>query len=103
MGGAIGWLGGVVGYVLLVYYNGKDDDVYFFFAGLANSLVFIMGGTSFIYDTGFLNDITDPVVGGMFITFIGSFMNLSSFLPETLGTYVIKHMDYDVYNILFLS
>jgi len=39
------------------------------------NVVFVMGGVTLMFDTGFLNDITDPMVGGMFITFVGSFFN----------------------------
>ena len=62
-------------------------------------IAFSLGGNSFMYEAGFLNDIADPVIGGLYITAIASVMNLSRMLPSTFGLFLIKYLPYDVYNL----
>jgi hypothetical protein len=56
-----------------------------FWSLLGMSVLFVFGGNAFMYEAGFLNDIADPVIGGLYITAIGSVINLSRMLPGTFG------------------
>lgn len=92
-----GVLSGVSALILYINYSGPKDDMFLFIGFLITGTVFCFSGCSFLFDSGFLNDIADPKIGGMFITFVGSFMNLSGMLPETLSLYFIKYFNYTYY------
>ena len=92
---------GCIGQYILYkfYYHGPEDDMKLFVGSAVLSMVFAMGAVTVTYDTGFLNGIADPAIGGLYITFIACFINLANILPQTIGTFVIKYLDYDVYMI----
>lgn len=96
-------LSGIGSYVLLCNYHGPKDDHMMIISMCVLNVVFCFSGMSFIYDSGFLNDVADEKIGGIYITFIASFMNLSGMLPETLGLYVVSHVNFDYYCIFSLT
>ena len=81
------------------FYHGPQDDIKLFIGNGVLGIIFSFGDLAFTYDSGFLNSIADPAIGGLYITLIACFSNLSGILPSTLGTYVVKYVDYDVYMI----
>ena len=93
---AIALLGCLGQYILYkFYYHGPQDDTKLFFGSVLLGIVFSFGNMTNTYDTGFLNSIGDPAIGGLYLTYIACFMNLSSIFPSTLGTYIIKYLNYD--------
>ena len=70
-----------------------------FYGSLIMNAVFCFGAVSFTYDSGFINDVADPVVGGLYITFLACFINAGQIIPSTISTFVIKYMNYHVFQI----
>ena len=99
----ISFLSAVTTYILVCNYHSKADDNNLFISLMITSIVFAFGPLSYIFDSGFLNDIADARIGGMYITFIACFMNLSAMLPETVGLYVIKYTNFDTYSYVTLT
>lgn len=89
-------------FILYKLYKLPQDDLQFFIGITICNILFMPEACTFTYELGFVNDIADPAISGLYITFISCFINVAVILPNTLGTFVITYMDYEAYMIACL-
>ena len=93
-------LNGIVTFWLTWNYKGAADNWSISISLIITNTLLSIGILSTIYDSGFQNDIADHGIGGSYITFIACFMNLSGYLPETLGLWIFKYTTFEVFSIV---